>query len=120
MKNYEGYIKGFYHLARSWYAETNLKNRFDGLKDEVMFGFYHPNGGTMGEMAMRWIELNSRNVPRFEIYSDAWYVLSQFQDLINVLAEYNDKDITPEEFCDILLGLGFEDLTCVKREKDFE
>jgi len=48
---HDGMIRGFYHLAEAWYADANLTNRGGGLIDEVMIGFYGPDGdqGTSGE-----------------------------------------------------------------------
>jgi hypothetical protein len=109
-KKYEGDIKGFTQLSRAWYGEANLKNTKE-VKDVITFGFYSPDGGTSGEMTVKWIWLSNRFVPELKIFSDAWSALSQFHDLIDVLGEHDDEDPTPEEFCKYLLSCGFIDRT---------
>lgn len=107
----------FYHLSRAWYKDV-LENQ--EYIDEVTFGLYCEQGGTTGEMAVRWYELISNELsPRLECFSDAWYVLSQFKDIIDAMAEFDDrktKAISPEEFCRLLIKCGFEDLTPTERK----
>ena len=123
MKDHEGDIKQYIHLSRAWYAESNLKGR--DMVDEVMFGFYRPEGGTSGEMGMRWMNLGEKwemgkkiihAAPQLQCFNDAWHALYQFQDVLAALAELDDIDITPEQFCQLLDQCGFVDATPVKRE----
>lgn len=105
-------VRGFVHFNRSWYAEAHRRLNIDpDVLDEVMFGIYTTDSGTTGEMAMRWYELDGVSTPRLEVFCDGWRVLSTFSDLIAALAERDGQDITPEQFCALLVSLGFEDRT---------
>jgi hypothetical protein len=106
-KDHEGDIKQYYTVE-------NNPRRIDDLVAVVMFGFYAPNGGTSGEMGMewqQWIESHaghaSRTSPRLVCYDDSWHALAQFKDVIDALAEVDNEDITPFEFCQILDRCGF-------------
>jgi len=74
---------------------------------EVMFALHSPGGGVHGEIAMRWIDLRGKFVPRIESFDDSWEVLHCFSDVIEKLAEYDDDNILPGEFMEILDSLGF-------------
>ena len=101
-------IRGFYNTSEAWYSKIL---GFPFCDIEVMFGMYIPNDGTQGEMAMHWHELGGKSVPRLECFNDAWRVLGNFSDVIAALAQFDDQDITPRQFCELLLSLGFTDLT---------
>jgi len=114
MKDHIEDIKGFYHLSRSWYGEANLIHmRKDGIMDSITFGYYCSDGGTSGEMSMKWHNLRNNNCPsaRLEVFEDSFHALGQFKDLIDKLAEVDSEEIQPKDFCDILLSCGFKDLT---------
>ena len=70
-----------------------------------------PDGGTSGEMSVRWKELGGKNVPELQCFEDAWNTLASFTDLITEMGELDDECITPKEFCALLSRLGFKDLT---------
>ncbi len=103
---HEGTKRGFYHFQGAFYRQWGLP---DGVRDQVMFGYY--GSGTSGEMAMRWIELGGRVVPRLEVYDDAWDALATFTELLRVMALSDGQNITPATFCSLLLSCGFEDMT---------
>ncbi len=113
MKHRHCDVRAFTHLARAWYAETHPRlGLADRVVDEVMFGWYVPDGGARAQMAMRWYQLgNGPPTPRLEVFCDAWHALATFGDVIAALAPHDDHDITPEEFCAILVACGFEDWT---------
>jgi hypothetical protein len=99
-------IRGFYQCHKAWYAESN------GIKQpEIMFGVYWKYDGTEGEIAMKWVEIGGKLVPRLMAYCDAWKVLKSFGNVLNELAAVNNKDITDNEFVEILMKCGFKDLT---------
>jgi hypothetical protein len=99
-------VRGFYQGHKAWYAESN------GIKlPEIMFGIYWQHDGTEGEIAMRWVDINGKLFPRLEVFCDAWKVLNTFGDLLKDLAAVNDKDITVDQFVEILKKRGFRDLT---------
>ncbi len=107
--------RGFTVLSKSWYAEACLKDV--DYVDEVMFGLYDDDriGGTSGEMAIKWHKLNGENIPRFESFDDSWAVLATFTDVIIAMGKYDDKNITPDQFAELLISLGFEDMTQAER-----
>jgi hypothetical protein len=110
---HDGMIRGFYHLAEAWYADANLKNRYDGLIDEVMIGFYGPDGdqGTSGEFAVKWEHLGGKLTPQLCVYDDAWEALTHFSDLLAEMAKLDKMSPSPVEFCELLKRLGIKDLT---------
>lgn len=93
---------------------------------EISFGYYSKNGGTIGELFMRWIKIDSKlTFPQLQSFDDSWFVLSQFKYLIDKLAEYDDSRIEltfkPDDFVKILLDFGFENRTRYKyNEKENE
>ena len=105
MRDHDGCVRGFYRSSKAWYA-------MDERDIDVMFGMYHPDGGTTGEMSMRWHDLGpGRLVPRLEVFCDAWDALQEFTDVLAVLAEHDSEDITEEEFVSILQAHDVQDLT---------
>lgn len=109
MKDHTGDIRAFTHLNRSWYSAYG---RDMSVIDQVMFGYYSPEGGTSGEMAMRWYDLGGdAPAPRLEVYGDAWHALSTFADVVTALAEHDNDDISPAYFCAMLTVCGFVDRT---------
>jgi hypothetical protein len=112
MKNkHEDCYKGFIQLNKAWYGNVNLKG-MDYI-DEVSFGFYHPDGGTSGEMSMKWYQFGGDKKPSAKlcVFYDAFDSLYQFKDVIDELRNYDNIPISPEEFCDVLLKCGFVDRT---------
>ena len=100
-----------YHLSRSWYGEACLKKY--NYVDEVTFGLYDPDGGTTGEMAVKWYDLGADKPPspKFECFDDAWHLLDEFQDVINMFISVANKQIQPKNLCKLLKECGFEDAT---------
>jgi hypothetical protein len=104
--NHGKLIRGFVWSNKAWYAKANrIKN---GL---IHFGIYSTAGGTTGEMSMEWIELGGENIPRLNVFNDAWKTLAEFKDIIDALGRMNDKNITDADFVKMLLDYGFTDLT---------
>lgn len=99
-------IRGYHWSNKAWCASVlNLK------KQEINFGLYDKQGGTDGEMKITWVELGLKKVPKLEIFDDAWKVLHSFSDVLAKLSDYDNKNIPPETFVEILQSCGFEDLT---------
>ncbi|MFA5559230.1 MAG: hypothetical protein WDA59_07255 [Methanofastidiosum sp.] len=114
-RDHEGGVRGFHWLSKAWYGDANL-NVIEEVIDEINLGWFHFNeeggdDGTTGEFTMRWVRLGKDIIPKLVVFSDAFETLHSFQDVIDVLATYDDKDITPEQFANVLLELGFKDLT---------
>lgn len=109
-------IRCFTHTSRAYYAPSWLTHT--PLIDEVIFGHYHftPEGhddGTSGEMVMEWTDLGSLHGPtaRLCAYPDAWGVLATMPDLVGALGAWSPECMTPEQFINLLLSLGFRDIT---------
>lgn len=112
-KDHEGDIKQYILLSEAWYADAVIKNDTRDFVDDVNFGFYSPDGGTSGEMSVRWYRIQDNNPPspKLECFCDAWHTLAQFKDVIDAMAEVDDQDITSKEFCQLLEKCGFVDAT---------
>lgn len=110
MRNHTGCARDFIQHSRSWYAEAAPLE--SGIEEEVMFGLTDSDGGTSGEMAMRW---HKGIGPRLECWSDSWSALHTFSDVIARLAAFDTDlqrlELTPQLFCDLLLECGFTDAT---------
>jgi hypothetical protein len=106
-------IRGFCHFNEAWWADANRKHRTDNFIDEIMLGFYGPDGnsGTTGEFGVRWTELAGKPTPRLEVFDDAWEALAHFSDLLGEMAKLNGTDPSPAKFCKLLKRLGIKDLT---------
>ena len=120
MKDHKGDFRGYHHLAEAWYSKASLESlKRKGIIDEVTFGFYCGDGGTSGEMAMRWYDLNNndpllinrRPFARLECFEDAFHALGEFSDVIEELSQVDEQKIQPKEFCALLDQCGFRDLT---------
>jgi hypothetical protein len=105
MKNHDGMIRGFH-----WSNKARYKSVIDGM--EVNFGMYDANdGGTTGEMTMKWHYLDRKFTPRLECFDDGWNALASFSDLIQKMGQVDSEDIDDEKFVEILKSCGFTDLT---------
>lgn len=102
-------FRGFHWLSKKYYGIDYLK-RTDYI-DEITFGLYFQDNGTIGEIVVRWYNIDGIYTPKMSIYSDAWKVLSTCKDLIDYLAQYDGEDPTPEEFSNYLIECGFIDIS---------
>lgn len=108
MKDHSGMIRGF-HWSNKAYYNNVIEN------PEIIFGMYDPNdGGTTGEMSVKWIVLNNKYTPKLECFDDGWNALSLYTDLIQKMGEVDSEDITDNQFTQMLLSCGFKDLTKYK------
>ena len=98
-------IRAFYRSTEAWYGPSPW------IDNDIYFGLYSPEGGTYGEMSIEWIELEGRQVPKLQVYDDAWYLLEEFYDVLKWLADHSNHDVTPEEVMAGLLSHGFKDQT---------
>lgn len=99
-------MRGYYQCSKAWYA-TNK----DVAKPTIMIGMYHAEGGTSGEISVSWELLNNKLVPRLKAFDDGWKVLSTFGDLLAEMAVWDNKNMTQEQFAQLLDKTGFIDLT---------
>lgn len=118
MKNHEGSYRGYHRSSKAWYANSLKKEKI-----EVNFGMYGEDGGTSGEMSIKWHELDSKLCARLECFEDGWSALGLFSDVIEKLAAVDSEVIQEEDFVKILDECGFKDDTAYenpyeKAEKD--
>lgn len=102
------YKRCYTRHSKTWYAK-------EGEIIDVSFGLYSKDYGTIGQMGVKWVNLNGKSCPRLECFNDAWGVLSSFSDLIEKLGQVNDMYIQEPEFIGILNSLGFEDITVYQK-----
>ena len=108
--------RSYIQLSRAWYGETCLKAMQDRtlhVVDDVTIQVetkekYH-------EAFIKWHLLNGEPRPQFTAYDDAWAIFRLAPDLFDELARRQDKNPTPEEICQLLEELHFEDVTPTKR-----
>jgi len=110
MKHHIGLKRGFHHLSAAWYGPANLACDRECV-DNVMVGFYHPEGGTSGEFCVSWERLGGKVTPVLRAYDDSWSALHQFSDVLAKMAEHDSEDMTPQAFCELLNSCGVEDMT---------
>jgi len=110
MKDFTGCVRGFHHLSAAWYASSALLER--DVKAYMMIGMYHCDGWTMGEFAIKWLDIGAGlAAARLEVFSDAWAALAEFADLLEALKNNDNQKIQPLRMCELLRGLGIKDLT---------
>lgn len=107
-KKHDDGKRRFIRTAKAWYAKTVL---VDPELEVFNIGVYHDEGGTTGEFSVRWERLGDKLTPKLRAYCDSWSALLEFSGLLADMARVDGKDITPDEFHDILLKAGIEDVT---------
>lgn len=102
---HEGCVRGFRIRSESWYGR--FLNSV-GCCEEIMIGMYADDdrgGGTSGEFAIRWLHVGGRQVPRLEVFDDAWNALLKW------LASVDGRNVTPRQVADALVSMGVKDMT---------
>lgn len=110
--------RSFIILSDAWYAEANLKNRQDGVMNEVTLLITpDENRQEMGEVSFKFHSFGGgRTGIKFEVFNDAWFVLPYIQDVLDELAQKQAWSVGSIK--DLLLRLGFEDTTPRTRTED--
>lgn len=107
MNKHKDTERGFHWSSKAWYAKAaECENR-------ISVGMYAKEGGTTGELQVRWYEQGRNMVPSIEIFDDAWPLFSEFADLFKMLSNA-DESMTEQHFVDMLLAHGFKDMTAYK------
>lgn len=111
------YIKAFICLSRQNYF-PEIKNEYKTISDKVMFGnFDSQKCGCEYEAAMEWIIIKgSQDSPRLGVFSEAFKIFEDHKDLFDELKKLHDKTFSSDEFCRLLLKLGYKDLSDNKLE----
>lgn len=90
----------------------------DNCEYEILLGFSKEDQEEkqeIGEIYVRWYHLSNNKVyPKFEAFSDSWFILKHLKDLFESMNDLEHYDITPDEFVYTLLNLGFKDETRYK------
>lgn len=107
--DHTGCVRAFHILSEAWYADANLKG--SDVLDEISLGFYAPEGGTSGEMCIRWTRLGGTVTPQLTVFDDAWSALAQFKDVLDKFAELDSTNPPPSKIAEVLLACGFKDMT---------
>ena len=94
---------------QNYFSTLQDINKKSGITNQIIFGIFYPEGGCGAEMGMRWHLLDNEEVPRLEVFSDAFKMLKQdkFHQIINDL----DETLTPETFSKLLIKHGFKDVS---------
>lgn len=110
------FTRAFILSHEAWYAKVGDQTLIS--EKRVMFGEYDlREGGCRAEMKIGWKTLGDREVPYLNVYDNSWELLAEFQDVVSALGKLKDKCITPRQFADLLLSLGFQDITEREGEK---
>lgn len=112
MKNHEGCTRQFTILSQSHYAHASLTpEQIRQGEDEIVLGFYHPEGGTTGEFQINWERLAGKLTPQLHAWNDSWSALVNFKDVLQKLAELDGTDPSVATVVEILKGCGVRDAT---------
>ena len=104
--------RGYVRTGEAWYKDSITEQE----KNCISFGMYDGDGCTTGEMDIQWHTIGNSLVPRLECYDDAWKVLHSFSDVIEKFAEYDNINISMDEFCKLLDECNFTDMTSYTKE----
>jgi hypothetical protein len=110
MSKHDDGFRGFSVLSEAWYGKYTLA-RNDDVSEEIMLGIYHPEGGTTGEFAIRWMKVGERFTPRLEVFHDAWDAMWRFADVLEGLASMDGQRPKPDRVTHLLRTLGIKDRT---------
>lgn len=105
--------RGFDQHSRSWYRHTSPlpANAFD----ELYIGEYDDDN-SRGEFRVVWHNLGGCHEcsPEIRVFNESWpmFLSEEWGDFREYLRTCG-KDVTPEQFCDKLRELGFDDRTAV-------
>jgi hypothetical protein len=109
---HQGDERRFSIMSQSWHVDSNMDPaRRAAGEDEIMLGFYSPDGGTSGEFAIRWEQLSGKIVARLKAYEDSWSALAHFSDVLEKLAELDGTNPGIEAVAEVLKSCGVIDAT---------
>lgn len=113
MKDHTECKRGFTQLSKAWYGPASMERSTN--IDEVTIGFYCPDDGTTGEFRVVWEKLAGRITPCLMAFDDGWNALFNFGDMLESMADIDGENISPDDFCKLLVALDIENLTLVER-----
>src|SRR6266481_5012988 len=109
MKDFSDCYKAYTVTSEAPYAKISLYAK-DCVED-IAFGYYYYEGGTSSEMSITWEIQGDRPVPYFKCHNGAFAALATFEKVIEAMAEFDDRCMTPGQFREILDRRGFVDET---------
>ena len=98
----------FVRSSQSWYADSVLG---DCMERVCISSSGRSQSSARGELVLEWRAPGDR--PELRVRQDAWAMLARdFSGLQRHLARHHDGTaLTPDEVCELLLRLGFADMT---------
>jgi hypothetical protein len=97
-------------MSRQKYFQNLTQiNKDMGEADNVIFGVFYPDGGCDAEMSMTWHILKDEEVPRLEVFSDAFELLKT-EKILRLIADFTEE-MTPDIFSQLLIDHGFKDMS---------
>lgn len=110
MKNIKDFKRGFVSFSRSWYSE-HLPTRI-GEIDSITIEVDELDGDIWGEFEILWVSIgNGEIASKISIFDGCWNAFFHCTDLIEKMKEIDGQNISSNDFCKMLVELGFEDLT---------
>lgn len=99
-------MKTFIVSHEAWYAKSI------GLPmPEISIIEAHPGGGCYFEFVIKWEVIRDELAPKIEIFDDAWIAFKKYNNLFKRLALLNNMSPQPKDIIQLLLELGFKDVT---------
>lgn len=109
MENTKGFY-GFSCMSRQKYFPNLTEiNKQMGESDKISFGIFYPDGGCDAEMQMTWHTLKDEEVPRLEVFSDAFELLKT-EKFLRLISDF-EEEMTPGAFSQLLIDHGFKDMS---------
>ena len=100
-------FKGFYRVSRQPYADTFLDSK--DLFEHFNIVQQIPNDGVEYEFGISFYKLQGTDAARLEIFEDAFVALNNNRELLDALS--TTRNISPDDLQDMLLRLGYKDLS---------
>lgn len=104
----QGFIRGYHRHSKAWYSQATAYRDFNV---DITFGMYRENEGTFAEVRAEWVPLRNGVSPQIKAFEDGWVLFGLFGDFFEKLGEYQNKNVSEEEFATLLDWYGFKDLT---------
>lgn len=105
---------GFVRISQAWYAASALGT----CAERVCIAMYGLQQPRRGELVLEW--RSPRERPALHVAQDGWDLLTKdFSGLLRHMARL-DSGVSPDEFCAMLLRLGFADRTIEHKPANVE
>lgn len=108
------FYRGFTDLNRCyWFRPPANPSQSSHIPQyELIYGLYHLNGGTDGELILRWYPSRRAALAvQLESFSDTWKTLAAFHDVTEAFSKISNRYPQPSDIKMILFQKGFQDRT---------